>query len=347
MRVLVEIGHPAHVHHFKNMIWELEKSGCEIKIAARKKDIAVDLLEAYNFDYEIFGKNYSSIYGKAYGLVKNDISMYGIVRKFKPDIFVSRASPHSAHVSRLINKPHIAFCDTEHSTLNDMLAYPFTDVICTPSCYQKKVDPKKHIIFNGYKELAYLHPNYFIPDPSVLDEIGLRNNEKYVVLRLVSWKASHDLGDKGFTDLEQIVHTLEPYVRVLITSESNLPIKLEKYKINLSPEKVHHLLYFADIYIGESATMATESAVLGVPAIFVSTSKRGYTEELERKYDLMYTYSDPTNAQKNALEKALDLIKDEKTKKNWQNKKENLLHEKIDVTKFMTDIILNYRNKSV
>lgn len=343
MRVLVEIGHPAHVHHFKNMIWELEKNGCNVKIAARKKDIAIDLLEAYKFDYEVFGKNYSSIYGKAYGLVKNNCNLYTIVRKFKPDIFVSRASPHSAHVSRLINKPHIAFCDTEHSTLNDLLAYPFTDVICTPSCYQKKVDPKKHINFNGYKELAYLHPKYFKPDQNILDEIGIKQNERYIVLRLVSWKASHDLGDKGFTNRNQVVDTLEPHARILITSESKLPPSLEKYRINLPPEKIHHLLYFADLYIGESATMATESAVLGAPAIFVSTSKRGYTEELEKKYDLMYTFSDPNNAQEKALEKALNLLNDKKTKKNWQSKKERLLHDKIDVTKFMLETVLNYK----
>lgn len=339
---MVEIGHPAHVHHFKNMIWKLESCGCDIKIVARKKDVAVDLLKAYELNYEIFGKNYDNIFGKAYGLIKNNYSLYTIANKFKPDIFISRASPHSAHISKLLNRPHIAFCDTEHSTLNDLLAYPFTDVICTPSCYQKKVNPNKHITFNGYKELAYLHPKYFKPNQNVLDEIGIKHNEKYIVLRLVSWKASHDFGDKGFTNLGQVVDTLEPHARLLITSESNLPPSLEKYRINLSPEKIHHLLYFADLYIGESATMATESAVLGVPAIFVSTSKRGYTEELEKKYDLMYTYSDPNNAQKIALEKALDLINDEKTKKNWQNKKERLLHDKIDVTKFMTEIVLNY-----
>ena len=31
---MVEIGHPAHVHLFKNMIWKLERHGSKVKIVA-------------------------------------------------------------------------------------------------------------------------------------------------------------------------------------------------------------------------------------------------------------------------------------------------------------------------
>lgn len=342
MRIIVEIGHPAHVHHFKYMIWELERRGCEIKVVVRKKDIAIDLLQAYNFEYEIIGVNHDKLFGKACGLIKSDYKLFSIAKEFKPDLFISRASPHSAHVSALLNKPHIAFCDTEHSTLTDLLAYPFTDTICTSTCYQKAVNPKKHVTFSGYKEIAYLHPNYFKPNPKVLDEIGLKEGEKYIVIRLVSWKASHDAGDKGFTNLNEVISCLEKYARILITSEAKLTTEFDKYKITLAPEQMHHLLNFADLYIGESATMATESAILGVPAIFVSTSKRGYTDELEKKYDLMYTFSDPSDAQKLALKKALYLLEDKDTNKKWQKKREKMLNDKIDVTKFMVDLVLKH-----
>ena len=342
MRIIVEIGHPAHVHHFKHMIWELEKRGCDIKIVVKKKDIAIDLLKAYNFDYEIIGINYDKLFGKACGIIKSDYKLLLIAKNFKPDLFISRASPHSAHVSAFLNKPHMAFCDTEHSTLSDLLAYPFTNIICTSSCYQKTVNPKKHVTFSGYKEIAYLHPNYFKPSHKVLDEIGLKEGEKFIVIRLVSWKASHDAGDKGFTNLNEVISSLEKYARILITSESKLPTEFDNYKITLAPEQMHNLLNYADLYIGESATMATECVILGVPAIFVSTSKRGYTEELEKKYDLMYTFSDSIDAQKSALEKALYLLEDKDTNKKWQKKRDKMLNDKIDVTKFMVDLVLKH-----
>ena len=121
-----------------------------------------------------------------------------------------------------------------------------------------------------------------------------------------------------------------------------MPPELEKYKIIIPPERIHHVLYFATLYIGESAPMATESAILGTPAIFVSTSRRGYTNELESRYDLVYTYSHPKTMQKHALEKAFELLENENITTEWQGKRIKMLGEKIDVTKFMTDFIENY-----
>ena len=88
--------------------------------------------------------------------------------------------------------------------------------------------------------------------------------------------------------------------------------------------------------------MASESAVLGTPAIFVSTSRRGYTNEEESKYDLVYNFSDPKKGQRQALDKAFELLKNENTKEEWREKRKRMLSEKIDVTKFMTEFIENY-----
>ena len=341
MKVMIGVAHPKQVHFRKNIINNLIKDGHEVMIAARDKDLTLYLLDAYGFDYEIVGTNYKTLTRKAYGLLESDIKVLRLSRKFKPDILVG-GSPYLAHVSKLIGKPHIAFTDTEHALIASWLTFPFSDVIITPSCYKGKVDPKKHVTVDGYFELAYLHPNYFTPDPNVLDDVGLSEDDKFIVIRFVAWEASHDIGDMGFSDRTEVVKALERYGRVFVTSEDKLPREFEKYRIITPPEKIHHLLYYADLFIGESAPMSTESAILGTPAIFVSTSRRGYTDELESKYDMLYTFSDPHNAQEKALEKAIELLEDKDTKKKWQIKRKKLLSEKIDVTKFMTEFIENY-----
>jgi len=352
MKIIVEIGHPAHVHHFKNMIWNLEKRGSEVKIVAKDKDVTLELLRAYGFKYEILGRNYDGLLNKAYGLIKADYRLFKIAKKFKPDLFVSRASPHSAHVSRLVNRPHIAFCDTEHATLNDMLAYPFTDVICTPLCYKKRLNPKKHVIFNGYKELAYLHPNYFKPDSSVLDDLGLSKEDKFIIIRLISWGATHDTYSKGFTHnfLEKAVKSLEEYGHIFIASEQRLEKNLEMYKIKIPSEKLHSALYYASLYFGEGSTTAVEAALLGTPAVHLEalklksgeivciTEKLGYLDELVNKYQMFYTFTD----QNQALNKCLEILQDNDAKKGLLKRREKLLKDKIDVTKFMTDFIENY-----
>ena len=65
---------------------------------------------------------------------------------------------------------------------------------------------------------------------------------------------------------------LEKYGRVLITSESKLPAEFEPYRVKVAPEKMHDLLYYAALYVGEGGTMASESAVLGTKAIHISTT---------------------------------------------------------------------------
>jgi len=341
MKIMIGILHPKQVHSWKNIIRNLENDGHEVKIVAMEKDIALDLLDAYGFEYEVIGKNYKGLMKKAYGMLKTDIKVLKVARKFKPDILVG-GGPYLAHVSKLIGKLCITFSDTEHAKLNNWLTFPFVDVICTPSCFKRKVNPKKHVTYNGYIQLAYLHPNYFKPDSSVLDDLGLSKDDKFIILRFVSWSASHDIGQHGFINGQEMVEKLKDYGSIFITSEQKLGGVLEEYRISVPPERMHDLLYYATMYIGEGAAMASESAVLGTPAIYVNTLRLGYLDEQEKRYGLVYNFSNPKTAQKDALAKAVELLEDENLKNKWRKKREKLLSDKIDVTKFMTDFIENY-----
>lgn len=343
MRIIIDIGHPAHVHLFKNLIWNLEKKGHKITIPARDKDVTMLLLKAYKLEYENRGKGYDGFFGKAAGIIETNRRLYKIAKKTKPDLLIGVHNPYIAQVSKLIRKPSIIFTDTEHAKLANKLTFPFATVICTPSCFAKKLG-KKQVRYNGYHELAYLHPNYFEPDPSVLNEIGLSTDDKYIILRFVSWSASHDVREHGF-DFEtkqRFINELESYGTVFITSETKLGRKFDKYRIGISPEKIHHLLYYATLYVGEGATMASEAAVLGTPAIYLNTLRLGYLDEQEVKYGLVHNFSNLETAQKHAFEKVLMLLGDNCLKEKWQKRREELLKEKIDVTKWMTEFIENY-----
>ena len=341
MRIIVGVEHPKRVHFWKNAINNLKRDGHEVKIVARVKDISLYLLDAYGFEYEVYGMNYRGLIKKVYGMIESDIKLLRITRKFKPDIFVGKGSAYLGQVSKLLGKPYICFSDTEHAKLANWFTHPFSDVICTPSCFKGKIDQKKHVMYNGYEELAYLHPNYFKPDPSVLDNLGLSKDDKFIVLRFVSWKASHDIGQYGFKNTKiRFVKELEKYGKVFITSETKLNKEFEKYRIRIPPEKMHDFLYYATLHVGESSTMATEAGILGTPSIHISSlaPTMGNFEELENKYDIVYSFQDPNKA----IEKTLELIEDKNLKKEWKRKREKLLKDKIDVTKFMTEFIENY-----
>lgn len=340
---MIGICHPKDVHFWKNIINNLVNDGHDVKIVAWDKDVTLYLLNAYGFDYELIGKSYKNLIKKMYDMLTSDLKVFKVARKFKPDIFL-HGDPYLAHVSKVLGKVHIDFCDTEHANLVHLTTFPFSDVICTPSCFKKKINPEKHITFDGYSELAYLHPKYFKPDPSVLGDLGLSKDEKFIVIRFVAWGASHDIGQQGFAHKEEFVRELEKYARVFISSEQKLNKKFKKYRITIPPERIHDLLYYATIYIGEGATMASEAAILGTPALYVNTLRLGYTDA-EEHYGLLYTFSGTQTTEEQVLIKVIELLENKNLKKDWRKKAERLSNEKIDVTKFMTDLIENYPMK--
>ena len=339
MRILIDIGHPAHVHLFKNFVWEMEKRGHEILITARKKEISLELLDKYGFDYTIVGEMKEGKFNLIKEWILRDVKILKLALDFNPDILMGVHNPAVAHVAKVLRKKSIIFTDTEHAILASRVTFPFSDVICTPSCFKKDLG-KKQIRYSGYHELAYLHPNYFTPDPAVLDEIGLDEDDTFIILRFVSWNASHDVGHHGIQDRTALVRELERYGQVFITSEGRLDGGLAKYQIKVAPEKMHDLLYYASLYVGEGATMASEAAVLGTPSIYVSSlvGTMGNFIELEQKYGLVFNYSDSDKT----MNKAIELIQEPDLKKEWKKKREQLLEDKIDVTAFTVWFVENY-----
>ena len=56
MKVLFDLGHPAHVHYFKNLIKLLKKHGHKVLVIARKKDVTQKLLKNYKIPYKSRGE---------------------------------------------------------------------------------------------------------------------------------------------------------------------------------------------------------------------------------------------------------------------------------------------------
>jgi len=343
LRIVVDINHPAHVHYFKNFIWGMERRGHEVLITASEKDVSLTLLRNYGFDFINLGSYGKSISKKLLNILPMDLKMYKAVKAYTPDIFLGFGSIRASHVSKLMGKPCVALDDTEHAKWEHRLYVPFTDAILTPTCFKKDFG-KKQIRYNGYTELAYLHPNYFKPDPSILDELGLSKGDTFILLRFVSWTANHDIGQKGIQNRINFVKELETYGRVLISAEGRLEKELEKYRVKIPPDKIHDVLYYATLYMGEGATMASEAAVLGTHAVYINTLPLGYLEEQESRYQLVFNFNKP-NSEKRAFDKALELLENNDLWRIGKRKRKKLLKEKIDVTKFMITLIENFERK--
>ena len=338
MRIFIDIGHPAHVHYFRNFIKIMELKGHAFLVSSRKKECTFELLESYGISYFSRGSGRNSSLGKIIYLFKANWILYKLARRFKPDIFLSMASPYAAQVSWLIGQPHITFDDTEHAEIARKFYKSFSQVIFTPFSFSKDLGPKQ-IRFNSYMELFYLHPTYFLPNNSIFSTLDLADNKSYVVLRFISWNASHDIGQNGL-DLEtkrRLVVKLEAKYKVLISAEGELPEDLKKYRIKIPAYKIHDVLAQACLFIGESATMAQESALLGTPAIYVSSLNAGTLDELE-KDGLIFGFRSSLGV----MEKIDELINNKNLKKDFKLRKQKTLDSLIDPTKMLVEYIEEY-----
>ncbi|HII98436.1 MAG TPA: DUF354 domain-containing protein [Methanoregula sp.] len=343
MKILIDMGHPAHVHLFKNFIWEMQKQGHEIKVTARDKEVTRQLLDAYHIPYQLIGKPLPGKFGLMREWVSRGYKIHQTGKKFNADLYLGILNPATAISAKLAKKTSFTFTDTEHAAFAKRVTFPFTTKIITPSCYMDEVGPKQ-VRYNGYHELAYLHPNYFTPNPAVLDEVGLTKDEPFIILRFVSWGASHDKNQYGIQDKESFVRAIEKYGRVFITSEMDLPENLKSYVLKLAPEKLHDLLAYASLYIGEGATTASECAVLGTHAIYVNTLRLGYTDEEEKKYGLVFNYSCPEQMHDDILKKIITLLGNKNLKTDGKEKQKKLLADKEDPTAFMVAFVEDYLN---
>jgi hypothetical protein len=341
MKILIDIGHPGHVHFFKHAVWELKKRGHEVFFSAREKDVTLLLLKQYNFDYRTLSAIGRGKFGLYREFFQRELALVKLVKEYRPDILTGIGGEFIAPVGKLLGIPSIVFTDSEPVPIDNILTYPIANAICTPTCFNKNLG-KRHIRYNGYHELAYLSPDYFEPDPSVLKEIGIKEQEPFSILRFVAWKASHDIGQKGLS-LEQkreIVQTLSRYGQVFITSENKLTDEFEPYRLNLPPHRVHDLMFYAQLFMGDGATMATEAAILGTPAVRSSSMalNMGNFVELMDRYQLVYSYYDPNKA----LEQAKNILEQPNSKQEWRSKRDRMLAEKIDVTEFTSNVLENY-----
>jgi len=163
--------------------------------------------------------------------------------------------------------------------------------------------------------------------------INIKNDENICVLRFVSWQAHHDKGQKGFSEKEKIelIKEVSKSSRVFISSESeSLSNELRPYLLNIHPAQMHSLLYYSDLYIGEGATMASECAVLGTPAIYFNSINAGTIED-QSNHGMVFhckTY-------RAVLEKTNELLSKKNLKEESLMRRQKMLFDKIDMTAFL------------
>ena len=338
MKLLVEFSHPAQVHKFKNVFTELRRSGVEILILSRDKDVMLELLDGLNLPHICISRARPGIIGAFLELLIRELRTLLCALKFRPDIVLSAHSVAITHVGWLLGIPRLVHEDTEFGSLQQKLYIPFASKILTSSAYYLDWGARQ-VRIPSLEPLAYLHPKYFTPDVTQLIPYGLSGNRRFAVIRVIAWQAMHDQGHAGMTktELRNITRKLRAmgYDKVILSSESPFGTQFDEWVLQPRAEDLHHLLAFAGLCISESITVAGEAAVLGTPTILTNPLKAGHTLELQ-KHGLIERVASLDDA----ILAASKISADKLAKQKWITSKNNFLSSKADMAKCLTDIIL-------
>lgn len=347
-KMLFFFVHPSKFHVFRDTITQLRQNGHIVDIVITSKDVLEDLLVSQGWEYtNIFPegrklKGISPLISSAINFFRTIYRLHKFVKKKKYDLFIT--DDLLVYLSKWFKTPSFVFTDDDLAvTKLFSIILARADYVIAPMITDLGKFNSKKIGFEGYKELAYLYPGRFIPDIEIIKKFN-GGAERYFLIRLVSLRAYHDVGMKGLTDKNviRLITLLEKYGKVYISSERSLPDKLEKYRLKIEPRNILHVIYFADIFIGDSQTMTSEAAVLGTPSIRINNfvGKISVMEEKQSKYGLSFNFR--VEQFDEMLNKLSELLVLDNLKNEFDTRKKVMLSEKIDLSGFMTWLFDQY-----
>lgn len=320
--ILFDLNHPADYHFFKNLFIQLHKEGYLINVIARDKDCLQDLLINANIRFLSRGSGSNSKVGKyIYGIYILLLILIKLL-KTKPKITVSLSSPYLAIASRILGIPCITYDDTDDNPrLRPMLKH--STYIFSPSKYPYKFH-RNHFNIEALKELAYLHPRYF----------QSKERGSGLFVRLTRTDSIHHTSGSRI-DINLIINQIN---KLSESTPTWLSSEIDLHNRNLydgiqHPDvlNIHDYLLKTGVFWGNSATMAAEAAVLGIPTVFVSNEKFSYIKELESFGLLFYYTPDQLN---NSFKKVEELLAKEPGE-DFVLLSHKLIKEKIDITGFL------------
>ncbi len=344
IRYLFFFVHPAKYHLFRETINALLKSGSTVDVVIVTKDVLEELVQHEGWSYtNIFPegrrmRGLPIVVGTAINFVRTLWRLHRYVRNRSYDVFVT--DDCLSILGRFHRIPTYFFMDNDIETVPEAsLLLRAAHWVLAPRGVKLGRAQHKALYFDGYKELAYLHPNYFQPDSQAVTRLA--GSGPFVIIRTVSMTASHDRGIHGLSDAQvrKLCQLIAPVAQVFISSERVLPADLNRLRLRVKPWEISDVMSSALLFIGDSGTMASEAAVLGVPSIFYHAfvGRLQVMEEKETHYGLMFNFH--TTQFDALLSKVEQLLSIPDLKAQWRIRADRMLSEKEDVTKFILDCL--------
>lgn len=307
MKVLLEASHPAHVHFFTPIGRELLRRGNDVLLALRDKDVVLALAERTGIPTSRPSSGRWSGHQPGRGILARGPELVSRVRWLRSLIsaegfdVVATRNPSGVLAARIAGVASIFDTDDGRAAgMHYWLAGPFASVVTSPELLPERLGPH-HETYPGLKATFFLHPARFSPDAGILRQYGLKPDDRLFVTRFSANDASHDSGARLIPDglVAAICKRLRLIGDVVLSREGRETMLLRRLDqppgigqrqeidveegVQVAPEHFLNLLAHAELFVGDSGSVAMESVALGVPALRIADVDRPILAEIERQ----------------------------------------------------------------
>ena len=323
-KVWVDLTNSPHVLFFRPILRRLADAGVETVVTARDFAQTLGLLERYDIEHDVIGRHGgASVTGKSLGLLRRSGSLTRFGRGQGITQAVSHGSNDLAVAAKLLRIHSTVLHDYEGATGMHKINFRLADKVMLPEVIPFEalaalgLQRERYRPYRGLKEQVALAD--FVPDPGVLDELGLDRSRIIIVLRPPATMSLYHRGLEN-TVFDDVLHRLlERDAQVVLlprTAEQAAGFAhVQGVIIPRTPVDGPSLVWVADAVISAGGTMNREAAVLGVPtwttfagalgAVDRQLVDEGRLQVLEHADDIVITKREPLTPHFEALADAV------------------------------------------
>jgi len=312
VRVWIDVSNSPQVPFFRPLIALLRDRGHEVSVTTREYAQTTELLALHGIDHDVIGPRHggAGAFGKGRAMAGRLRALRSYARRRGFDLALAHASHELPMVARSLGIPSGYAFDYEFARVQHGFGCRAARRVVVPDAIpQDRLDhlgahARKVRRYPGLKEEYYLHG--FVPDPSVLDRVGVDRGRALVVVRtppdvsLYHREANPLFGDV----LERLGRDAEVQAIVLPrTMDQRGEIVARGLPSVLVPEHAvdaQSLVALSDLVVSAGGTMNREAVALGVPVYTTFAGQLGAVDAalVEEKRLRILTSADELRVEK-------------------------------------------------
>lgn len=290
-KIWIDLDNTPHVPFFIPIIRELQRRGHCVFLTARDAYQVCELADKMNLQYVKIGRHYGkNKIMKLFGLFWRSVQLIPFYLRHQPRLVIVHGSRSLLLLCNLIRIPSVLVMDYKHGYYF-ALSRPHWRI--EPEALVGNKFNGKHqriLYYRGIKEDVYVPE--FKPDPSLLEDLGLCQDDIVVAVRPPAVEAHYHNPES-----DKLLH--EFMSRICQTPEIRVVLLPRNYRQELAlktsnpewfsddrtivPSRVVdglNLLWFSDLVVSGGGTMNREAAALGIPVYSIFRGKIGAVDRM-------------------------------------------------------------------